>query len=81
MTTDFQHLLALGDERRAACRDPEVDAIVLDQLKTRMLTALLQATDALNQIDHRKRPALSAQIDAELAWLRAVVAVFGEPDA
>jgi hypothetical protein len=45
MSVDFRHLLALRDQRRAACPDPRLDAIVVAELKDWMLTTLPQAID------------------------------------
>ena len=81
MPPDFQHLLALRDARRAACPSSEIDAIVITDLKGKLLSALYQATGALNQIDTEHRPALSARVDAELRWINAIIAAFAGPDA
>jgi hypothetical protein len=40
----FQHLLALRDQRRVACPDPRVDAIVIDRLKAQMVSTLRYAS-------------------------------------
>ena len=48
---DFQHLLRLRDERRAACPDERIDAIVFTELKGKMLTALRHAIDELGKIE------------------------------
>ena len=78
---DLQRLLRLRDERRAACPDPRIDAIVIAELKGKMLTALRQAIDELGKIECEHHPALSARVDPELAWIRAAIETFGGPDA
>jgi hypothetical protein len=78
--TDFQTLLQLRDERRAAVDDARLDAI-MSELKADFVSAIRTAADALNQIDCAGKPGLAGRIDSELAWLRAVGAVFAEPDA
>jgi hypothetical protein len=78
---DSQHLLRLRDERRAGCPDPRIDAIVIAELKGKMLTALRQAIDELGRIECEHHPALSARVDSELAWIREVIAFFAGPDA
>ena len=79
--TDFQHLLALRDERRAACPDRRVDAIVIERLKGQMVPTLRQAIDDLGKTECERQPALSPRIDAETEWIRAVAAAFAGPDA
>jgi hypothetical protein len=81
MTVDFQTLLALRDERRAAASDERVDAIVITELKAELVTALRKATEKLNRIDCDKRPALAARVAAELQWIEVATRVFGAPDA
>ena len=78
---DFQHLLRLRDERRAACPDERIDAIVITELMGKMLTALRHAMDELGKIECDGKPALSARVDLELAWIRGVIRFFDELDA
>ena len=75
--SDFQRLLAIRDQRRAAAPDERVDAIVIDRLKDKMVSALRHAIDQLGLIDCSKNPALSGRIDAELAWIRVAIETFG----
>lgn len=74
---DFERVLAIHDERRAAAQDERVDAIVIDRLKGQRVSALRHAIDELGRIDCSKNPALSGRIDAELAWIRAAIETFG----
>jgi hypothetical protein len=76
MSVDFQCLLAIRDQRRAACSSPEIDAIIIAELKGRMLTALRTAIDQLETIDCARKPGVAARVDAELEWIRAIVKVF-----
>jgi hypothetical protein len=81
VNADFQHLLALRDARCAGCSSPEIDAIVITELKDRMLTALRTAIDQLEKIDCSQKPSLAARVNAELEWIHAVIAAFAGPDA
>ena len=81
MSVDFQHLLTLRDQRRAAAPDAQVDAIVIVDLKGKLVSALRQAIDELGKIECEHQPALSARIDSKLAWIREVIAFFAEADA
>lgn len=67
----------IRDERRAAAPDERVDAIVIDRLKDKMMSALRHAIDELGRIDCSKNPALSGRLDAELAWIGAAIETFG----
>ena len=68
--SDFQRVLA--DPRlasgAAAPDERAFDAIVIDRLKDKMMSALRPAIDQLGRIDCSKNPALSGRIYAELAW-------------
>jgi hypothetical protein len=74
MSVDFQHLLTIRDQRRAACPDPRIDAIVIDRPKNQMVSALRRAIYELSRIECEHQPALAARINSELAWLKEVSA-------
>jgi hypothetical protein len=81
MSEDFQTLLQRRDERRAAAPDEQVDSIVVDRFKNQMVCTLRRAIDELETVDCAQKPGLAARVDAELAWIRAVITAFAGPSA